>query len=90
METKEQILKEFQQIPGVGPSLSEDLWRLGLRSLDDLKQCHPQDLYDQLCALEGTHVDRCVLYVFRLAVYFATHTKHDPALLQWWKWKDRE
>jgi hypothetical protein len=35
-------------------------------------------------------VDRCLLYVFRCAVYFASHKKHDPKLLLWWNWKDRE
>jgi hypothetical protein len=35
-------------------------------------------------------VDRCLLYVFRCAVYFAEHTRHDPELLKWWNWKDRE
>jgi hypothetical protein len=36
----------------------------------------------------GQHVDRCVLYVFRCAVYFASESKHDPELLKWWNWKD--
>jgi hypothetical protein len=30
-----------------------------------------------------------VKYVFRCAVYFASHEVHDPSLLQWWNWKDR-
>jgi hypothetical protein len=33
-------------------------------------------------------VDRCVLYVFRCAVYFASEAEHDPELLKWWNWKD--
>jgi hypothetical protein len=36
----------------------------------------------------GRHVDRCVLYTFRCAVYFASESKHDPELLKWWNWKD--
>jgi len=85
---KSKILRELQQIPGVGPSLANDLWCLGIRSLADLKNRNPQILYERLCTLEGKHVDRCVLYVFRCAVYFASHTKHDPRLLKWWHWKD--
>jgi hypothetical protein len=36
----------------------------------------------------GAHVDRCALYVFRCAVYFASEAKPDPELLKWWNWKD--
>jgi hypothetical protein len=31
-----------------------------------------------------------MLYVFRCAVYFATEEFHDPELLKWWTWKDRD
>jgi hypothetical protein len=39
--------------------------------------------------LTGTRQDRCVLYVFRCAVCFASETAHDPDMLKWWNWKDR-
>ena len=40
-------------------------------------------------AADIRHQDRCVLYAFRCAVYYASHTTHDPNLLKWWNWKDR-
>jgi hypothetical protein len=89
MKTKEQILKEFRTIPGVGKTIAQDLWNIGLRSLQDLKGENAQRLYDLLCAFQKTKVDRCMLYVFRCAIYFVTHETHDPALLQWWHWKDK-
>lgn len=79
---------ELQQIPGVGPSLARDLYDVGVRCLHDLRGADPERLYQQLCALRGEVIDRCVLYVFRCAVYFASHREHDPALLNWWNWKD--
>ena len=85
---KETTLKEFQHIPGVGKSISQDLWNLGLRSVQDLKGQDPEELYLKICAYQGTHVDRCMLYVFRCAVYYASNEQHDPELLKWWKWKD--
>jgi len=88
MKTKKETLKEFQTIPGVGKTIAQDLWNLGIRSINDLKSKSPQKLYDELCALQGTHVDRCMLYVFRCAVYFASEKDHDPKLLKWWNWKD--
>ena len=41
----------------------------------------PQALYDRLCEQAGTHVDRCMLYVFRCAVYYASEFPRDPRLL---------
>jgi len=76
-------------IPGVGKSIAGDLRDLGIARVADLRQADPETLYDQLCALHGVHIDRCVLYTFRCAVYFASEEQHDPELLKWWNWKDR-
>jgi hypothetical protein len=46
-------------------------------------------MYDNLRVMRGGYMDRCVLYVFRCAVYFANNSTHDPELLKWWNWKDR-
>ncbi len=81
-------MSDLQQIPGVGPSIEQDFFDLGLSSLADLKGADPEKLYADLCALRGCHIDRCVLYVFRCAVYFASHKTHDPKMLKWWNWKD--
>ena len=79
---------ELQTIPGIGPSIEQDLFDLGIYKIADLKNKDPEALYFQLCALRNQHIDRCVLYVFRSAVYFATNTDHDPEKLNWWHWKD--
>lgn len=83
------ILSELQTIPGVGKAISRDLWRLGIRSVADLRGRNPEQLYARLCTLQQTQVDRCMLYVLRCAVYYASETDPDPALLKWWAWKDR-
>ena len=77
----------LQTIPGVGPSLARDLLDLGYRRVDDLAGADPERMYHDLCTLRGRHVDRCVLYVFRCASYYASHSEHDPDLLKWWNWK---
>jgi hypothetical protein len=89
IEAKEEALKELQQIPGVGKSIAGDLWALGFRSVKQLKGRNPEKLYLEHCRHKGTRVDRCALYVFRCAVYFASHKRHKPELLKWWNWKDR-
>ncbi len=85
---KRQALKEFQTIPGVGKSIAEDLWNLGFRSLSDIKGQDPLQMYEKACLAAGVSIDRCLLYVFRCAVYFVSNKSHDPRLLQWWNWKD--
>ncbi len=84
------ILKEFQTIPGVGKAIAYDLWNLGFRSISDLQNKDPEALYEKLCEYQGQRVDRCMLYVFRCAVYYASNKHHDPELLKWWNWKDNK
>lgn len=88
MKTKKEMLKELQIIPGVGPSIAKDLFDLGIKSVQDLKNKNPETLYLKLCKLRNAKIDRCVLYVFRSAVYFASHKKHNAEKLKWWNWKD--
>ena len=87
--TQQDSLRDFQRIPGIGPSMAEDLRRLGYHSVAELQSEEPEAMYQRLCALSGGHVDRCVLYVFRCAVYFASTEAHDPELLKWWNWSDQ-
>ena len=79
---------ELRAIPGVGKTIAEDLRGLGITRVEQLRGADPQALYDRLCAQVGMHVDRCMLYVFRCAVYYASEFPHDPELLKWWSWKD--
>ena len=53
-----------------------------------MSQAEFRRLYEELCDLQGTRVDRCMLYVFRCAVHCATHPKAGPERRKWWNWKD--
>lgn len=77
----------LEEIPGVGPSLANDLQRLGYQSVPELKGQDPEELYTRLIGIEGKPVDRCVLYVFRCAVYYAQTPEPAPEKLNWWNWK---
>ncbi len=85
----EKDLKEMQKIPGVGPKLAREFVDLGYRNVEGLRGASPEEMYRGLSKLRGRHIDRCVLYVFRCAVYFAENSVYDPELLKWWNWKDR-
>ena len=86
--TKKQVLANLQKIPGVGKSISQDLYNLGICSVADLKGKDPEELYLRHCAQKGMQIDRCLLYVFRCAIYYAENDVHDPNMLKWWHWKD--
>ena len=79
---------DLQTIPGVGPSIERDLVDLGFGRVAELQSEDPDRMYADLCDLRGERIDPCVKYVFRCAVYFASHDVHDPSLLQWWNWKE--
>ena len=85
-----EILKRLQVIPGVGKSISRDLYDLGIRSVNDLKGKNPEILYQQSNRLAGTHQDPCLLYSFRCAVYFAETIEPDIRKLRWWYWKEKK
>jgi len=88
LEKHRLVLRGLQTIPGIGPSLAQDLFSLGIRRVADLKRKNPETLYRRLEQLTNSHQDRCVLYTFRCAVYYAKTPRPDPRRLRWWNWKD--
>ncbi|CAF0849815.1 unnamed protein product [Didymodactylos carnosus] len=89
-KNKNDCIKELKTIPGVGVKIAEDLWQLGIRSIDDLCLTTADILYEKLEHHQSQHVDRCMLYVFRCIIYYASYTKHDKELLKWWNWTDEK
>jgi hypothetical protein len=82
-------MDDLQRIPGVGKCIAEDLRDMGIFRVSDLKGRNPEQMYDELCVLRKQRIDRCMLYVFRCAVYYADNESHEPELLKWWNWKDK-
>ena len=66
---KQKVIKDLKQIPGVGVSLATNIWNIGIKSIKDLKDKNPQKLYEKSNDFAEVVQDRCVLYVFRCAVY---------------------
>ena len=88
MKAKHQPSGDLETIPGVGPSIGQALRDLGVHRVEDLAGKDAEEMYKALYELRGANIDRCVLYVFRCAIYFADNRTHDPELLKWWNWKD--
>jgi hypothetical protein len=89
--TIEDHLKELKSIPGVGKSIARNLWDIEIRTIADLRGKSPEKLYEQSNKHAGLVQDRCLLYVFRCAVYFAETDENDreEQKLLWWNWKDQ-
>lgn len=79
---------DLQNIPGVGKNMAAHLNALGIERVDDLKGKDPEALYRQERLMRGCAVDRCVLYVYRLAVAWAEGRVETPEQRSWWNWKD--
>ena len=90
--TKELELKQLQIIPGVGKSIALDLWNIGIKEVKDLEDQDPEELYALSNQFTGTVQDRCLLYAFRCAVYYANTDikKQNPEKLKWWNWKEEQ
>jgi len=82
-------LRELEDLPGVGKRIAEVFRSIGIRKPQDLKGKSPEKLYKKLCEYRASPVDRCLLYVFRCAVYSVSRQNPDPELLKWWNWKDK-
>lgn len=77
------------EIPGVGDRIAAVMEALGVREVSDLRGRDPEELYLRECLMKGRREDRCALYVWRTAVYYADHETRDPEKLKWWYWKDK-
>ncbi len=87
-EHPRELLKDLMRIPGVGKSIASDLLNINITCIEDLQGKDPQELYDRSNEYAGVVQDRCLLYVFRCAVYFAENPNPEPEKLKWWRWKD--
>jgi hypothetical protein len=87
---KEKGAEDLTSIPGVGKSIAADLRRIGIRKVSDLKFQDPDRLYSESNMQVGAIQDRCLLYVFRCAVYYASTApaRRQADKLKWWNWKD--
>jgi len=81
---------DLRKIPGVGERTRESLINIGIRCVEDLKDKDPEELYEMDCKVKGFKEDKCQLYLFRMAVYYAENEEHDKEKLKWWYWKDND
>ena len=76
-----QVLRELQKLPNVGPAIAEDLVLLGVRRVEDLKSRNADEMYSQLCSKTGSRQDPCVWDTFAAVVDYA----HTGQPRKWWE-----
>jgi Pathogenicity locus len=89
LSAHDESIRDLMQIPGVGKSIAGDLWNINIKSVAALKGKDPEQLYHLSNQYAGCVQDRCLLYVFRCAVYYAETppARREPEKLKWWSWK---
>ncbi len=81
---------DLMTIPNVGKNTKQSLINMGITCVEDLKGLNPEELYKKDCEVKCCKVDKCQLYLFRMAVYYAEHNYHENVKLKWWYWKDKK
>jgi hypothetical protein len=83
MATKDRSLGD---LVSVGPAMLRDFELLGVRTVEQLAQREPEQLYEKLCLVTGHSQDICVLDTFSAAVAQARNPRLPAAQRQWWYW----
>jgi len=78
---EQDVLRDLQTIPNIGPAMAGDLVRLGISDVHQIGEREPDEMYETLCALDGVRHDPCVLDVLSAAVAYA---RGEPAR-PWWE-----
>jgi nucleotidyltransferase/DNA polymerase involved in DNA repair len=79
-------MRQLSDLSGIGKAMLEDFELLGIQSVEQLKSCEPQMLYDELCRRTGQRQDPCVLDTFTCAVAQARNPDLPPEQCNWWYW----
>ncbi len=69
-------------LTNIGPATAADLARLGITSVEQLKGCDPQELYDRISAMDEVKHDICVLDTFTAIIENAKTGEAKP----WWEY----
>ena len=75
---------DLTRILNVGIANAGDFQRIGVHSIDDLKNADAMLLFKRLCAVDGARHDPCTLDVFMSAVDYATNGTSKP----WWEYTE--
>jgi Pathogenicity locus len=78
---QDRAVARLREIPNVGPRMAEDLLKLGIERLEDAAGRDPDEMYQELCAIDARRHDPCVRDVFAAVVSYARGGPARP----WWE-----
>jgi Pathogenicity locus len=84
-------MTKLTTIPGIGKTFEKDFARLGVTSIEELRNAVPEELFARLTFINtGDHhkTSKNYLYVIRMVVYYAGGGR-DPSKLKWSAWTDK-
>lgn len=81
---------DLTTIPYIGERTKKSLFDIGITCVEDLKGKKAEDLYFLDCMVKRFEEDKCQLYLFRMAIYYAENTTREKEKLKWWYWKDKK
>jgi nucleotidyltransferase/DNA polymerase involved in DNA repair len=70
--TKVETITELKTLPGIGENAAEALYRLGIRSKEDLVGKNPEQMYEELRSMKGSYAEPCMLNSLKIAVKAAS------------------
>jgi len=82
MNKKSKAKSELRLLMNVGPAVQDDLNLLGITTISQLSQAHPDELYARLQKITGCRHDPCVWDVFAAIIHEANTGEKIP----WWHW----
>ncbi len=77
----EEAVARLRAIPNVGPKMAAELIKLGVTRLEDAAGRDPDEMYQELCAIDAKRHDSCVRDVFAAVVSCAGGGPARP----WWE-----
>lgn len=74
---------DLTQMPNIGPAVARKLERIGITGQEDLRGRDGEQLFAELCALDGRDHDPCLLDTFVAAAAYVNEGDDGP----WWAFR---
>jgi nucleotidyltransferase/DNA polymerase involved in DNA repair len=82
MSKKSSAKHELRSLMNVGPATQEDLFLLGITTIEQLARANPDELYERLQKITEKQHDPCVWNIFAAII----HEAKTGEKTRWWDW----
>ncbi|NLL94961.1 MAG: hypothetical protein GX224_04325 [Thermoplasmatales archaeon] len=71
MDERGEVVKELMRLPSVSEKCCQGMYLLGIKSVDDLKDKDPEEMYASLRSRTDFHAEPCMQAMLKIAVGMA-------------------